>query len=81
MAGEKTLTVVWGREGVPCPKVRKQIRIDAEGVDRSCIYGEPVEVPNTRYYRRRIAVGDLRVYTPPAKPKATPKARKSESDQ
>jgi len=70
MATKKTIWVVWGNEGVPCPKLRTRRVVDRRtGVDRTMIYGEPVEVPYKRYYRRRIAKGDLKhVEAPTAKP-------------
>jgi len=77
MATHKTIWVVWGKEGVPCPKRRTARVVDRRtGVDRTMVYGEPVEVPYKRYYRRRIAAGDLKqVEAPraeaPTKRKAT----------
>ena|GEM_PF-6309515 len=64
----KTLWVVWGRPGVPCPMIRKARRIDpSTGRDRTCIYDTPVEVPDVRFYRRRIAKGDLKPVAKPAR--------------
>lgn len=71
----KTLTVIWGLEGRPCPMARKIRRIDKRtGRDLTMVYDEPVVVPNTLYYRRRIRVGDLAIVkTPP--PEAEPPKR------
>jgi len=48
--------------------IRKARRIDpSTGRDRTCIYDTPVEVPDVRFYRRRIAKGDLKPVAKPAR--------------
>ena len=62
MPRTKTLSVRAAHEDRPCPKMRTRAGpIDKEtGRDKSMIYADqPVEVPNVRYYRRRIIKGDL----------------------
>lgn len=54
-------------EGLRCPKEHSGMITDAA----------PVEVPDSRYYRRLIADGSLLLYRAPAK-KATPKREKVE---
>jgi hypothetical protein len=44
----------------PCPKIRTRCGPIIDGRDISMIYSdETVEVPNERFYRRRIIAGDL----------------------
>jgi hypothetical protein len=45
------------------PGVRR--RVDADGRDLDCIRDEWIDVPNTRFYRLRIAQGDLVRWTEP----------------
>lgn len=58
MPKEDTLVVKAGKNG-PVFLEGKPRKLDADGNDVNVIRDEVVEVPNTRYYRRRIAVGDL----------------------
>jgi len=39
---------------------------------------KPVSVPNTRYYRRRLKEGGIKLYKPPRKPKPAPKEKPKE---
>lgn len=74
MTKPQTLLVKATHPERPCPKQRRHAQWDpATGRDRSMIYADtPVEVPNNRYYRRRIAKGDLATVVPVA-PKKTGK--------
>jgi hypothetical protein len=47
--------------------------LDADGKDTTLIRGEAVEVPDTMYYRRQIACGDL-VVVPADAPAPSAKA-------
>lgn len=76
MAGPKTLTVIWGNPGVPCPMARKVKVINKAGVDITMIYGTPIDVPNSMYYRRAITKGDLAIVPKgelAVKPKPSPR--------
>jgi hypothetical protein len=70
---KKTLKVRGGKNG-PTLKEKHQRSVDpATGRDRNAIHDDDlVEVPNTRFYRRRVAAGDLVevLEAPVAKPKA-----------
>lgn len=82
----KTLLVKAAHSDRPCPMVRTRRRIDSDtGRDRTMIYAdEAIEVPNIRFYRRRILKGDLIVATAsrpqPAAPRAETKPRTSETE-
>lgn len=79
----------------PCPmEARKRVRLyehaPGELRDRHSIYHDaPIEVPDSRYYRRRIAAGDLErvdarapVERPPRSSSSSkPKPNKSEAKQ
>lgn len=60
----------------PCPMERTQVKPNrATGRDDSMIYDDvPVEVPNSSFYRRAIAKGDLVEVKPssPARPAVAP---------
>lgn len=58
MARKDTITVKAGANG-PVFRAGVKRQLDENGKDTTAIGEEPVEVPNTRYYRRRIQVGDL----------------------
>ena len=57
----KTLKVKAAHADRPCPKIRTRRAISkTTGRDRTMIYADtPVEVPDVRFYRRRIIKGDL----------------------
>ncbi len=81
-----TLKVTAARAGVPCPKsprpsVRMYMHENGERRDRTCIYhDEVVEVEDSRYYRRRIIKGDLKLATvAPAKRETTTAQRQTVS--
>ncbi len=80
-----TLQVTAAHADRPCPKIRTRAGpIDKEtGRDRSMIYhDEVIEVPNVRYYRRRIIKNDLVEAQPAAKPKTKSKAKtKTEAEE
>lgn len=75
MPKSKTLLVTWGAAERPCPMERvsahtidrvateaaRAANPDAPPVFRTMIYGTPREVPNSLYYRRRLAAGDLQL--------------------
>lgn len=65
----KTLLVKAASPDTPCPKIRTARLINREtGRDSTMIYHDEVcEVENVRYYRRRIAKGDLVEVKPEAK--------------
>jgi len=58
MARKETITVKAGPNG-PVFRAGEKRQLDEDGNDITTIGDKPVEVPNTRYYRRRIQVGDL----------------------
>lgn len=58
MSRPKTLKVKAAHADRPVPKERMRPTSVAEGRN-NMIRGEVVEVPNTRYYRRRVVKGDL----------------------
>ena len=69
MPRQETLQVSAAHPDRPCPKMRTRAGpIDKEtGRDRSMIYHDQVvEVPNVRFYRRRIIKGDLIEVNPTA---------------
>jgi hypothetical protein len=64
MTQKKTLLVSASTPGAPCPMYPRKVRLfrteSGEMRDRSMIYhDEVVEVPNIRFYRRRIVKRDL----------------------
>ncbi|KKL88047.1 hypothetical protein LCGC14_1928590 [marine sediment metagenome] len=83
---DKTITVVAKHEDRPIRKPTRthQLYFDKDNNrrDRSVIYHDtPTEVPNNRFYRRRILKGDLKLAdsAPPAVPKVkTRTTKKSE---
>lgn len=81
MPKTKTLLVRAKHADRPCPKLRKSVRPNRHtGRDDTLIYhDETVEVPNERYYRRRIIKGDLvEVDNKPAPAKAAKRTAKAE---
>lgn len=72
-------TVVAASPDRPCPRRRTSVSPSPGGRDSSLIYADtPVEVPvkfhpHARYYRRRLAKGDLiEVSKPPPKSEPAP---------
>lgn len=59
MTFPKTATLLVKAVKHPCPMLRTRILTDKDGNDLTVIKSEPVEVPNVRYYRRRVEAGDL----------------------
>lgn len=58
----------------------KGMKVPVEGKPTIAIPADkPVSVPNTRYYRRRLKEGGLKLYRPPRK--AAPKAKTPEADE
>lgn len=60
MSNVEMLRVKAGNNG-PVHREGGLREVDAQGRDLLTIGEQPVQVPNTRYYRRRIAMGDLLV--------------------
>lgn len=58
MSNVEMLRVKAGKHG-PVHREGGVREVDANGRDLLTITDQPVEVPNTRYYRRRLAMGDL----------------------
>jgi hypothetical protein len=69
----KTLTVRAAKADKPVPMARSRRHLDSKtGRDRNKIYADtPVEVPNVRYYRRRVQTGELLLVAAPVTPKAS----------
>jgi hypothetical protein len=53
-----TLTIRSTDPAKPVPRQRTWRQLDKAGKDVSVIGTEPVEVPNNRYYRRRVTTGE-----------------------
>jgi hypothetical protein len=73
----KTLTIRATDPAKPVPRQRTWRQLDKAGKDVSVIGTEPVEVPNNRYYRRRVITGEAKLVGPSA-PTPTPTPETSE---
>lgn len=68
MSKSATLKVRAADPAKPVPIAGVKREVDADGRDKHVIRSEWMDVPNTRYFRKRIQAGDLVEYAPPAAP-------------